>query len=192
MHKLQDGFTFVEILVVTAMIMILSAISFFAVSGVREKALIYKSTTIQNELALAAELYRKDMGFYPPDVNRGWDPGLTTTSPTNPDGQGGSSGANCDHCPEDWGDIVTAQWKGPYIKSWPQVTQWGGKYDYNYWGTDVTRNGCLIPAGLYIGIQGDYSGNNEILDTSEQRMIDEGIDGDGCLNGEVQLLLWPL
>ena len=78
------------------------------------------------------------MGFYPPDVNRGWDPGLSSTTPSNPDNHG-TSGADCSHCPEDWEDIVAAQWQGPYIKNWPQLTPWGGKYDYNYWAEDVDK-----------------------------------------------------
>ena len=54
------------------------------------------------------------------------------------------------------------------------------------------RYGCTLEAGLYIGIQGDYDNNNQILDTTEQRMLDLGLDSDSCLNGEAQLVLWTL
>ncbi len=190
-RSLQHGYTLIEVMFVVVIITIVTGLSFVTLTSIREQSYITKAGKLQNELKVAAEIYRKDMGFYPPDVNRGWDPGFSSSEPTNPDGQG-SAGTDCSHCPEDWEDIIADQWKGPYIKQWPNLTPWGGKYDYNYWGEDVDRYGCFIEAGVYIGVQGDYDNNNQILESSEVRMLEQGLDGDNCTNGEAQMPLWTI
>lgn len=188
-EKLLQGFTLVEILVVVAIIGILSTLIFVAVFNHFRKAKVTRATVDASALKIATQLYFGDIGFYPPDVGRGADPGFTQQLPYFPDGHSGSTDTNCSHCPSNWEDIVAQNWNGPYLEEWPVTTPWGGKYDYNYWGSDASRYGCTVSAGIYAGVQGDYDNNNTIPQAAEQELIDRGYDGDGCINGESQLIL---
>ena len=195
------GFTLIELLVVIAIIGSLAAMVLVSLRSAREAAVVVQAGAIQREMTVAVELYFDQMGFYPPDVNRGWDPGLVRTLPWNADEEAGepptgayaSPGTDCSHCPSDWETIVQERWNGPYIPAWPRFTPWRGKYDYNYWGSEATRaGGCVVPPGIYIGVQGDYAGANNIPSSAEVEMVGKGFDYDGCINGEAQLLLWRL
>jgi prepilin-type N-terminal cleavage/methylation domain-containing protein len=188
-EKLLQGFTLVEILVVIGIIGILSTLIFAAVFNHFRKAKITRAIADASVLKIATQLYFKDMGFYPPDVVMGVDPGFTQQLPYFPDGHLGSTGINCSHCPSGWEDIIAQNWRGPYLGEWPVTTPWGGKYDYNYWGSDTSRYECIVPAGIYAGVQEDYDNNNTIPQAAEQELIDRGYDSDNCINGESQLVL---
>ena len=185
------GFTLIEIIIVVGIIAILSAIAIVSLNlPLRfQQARINEATTDASALKVATQLYFSDLGFYPPDVNRGVDPGFTQSLPSRPDGSSGDMGINCGHCPPDWQTVVAQKWRGPYLISWPMVTPWNGKYDYNYWGSGMIRYGCVVPSGIYAGVQGDYSNQNTIPEAAEQELIDGGYDADGCLNGESELIL---
>lgn len=197
---MKRGFTIIELLVVIAIMGILASIVLSNLRGVRVAAEVVEAVATQRQLHNAAELYFLDMGFYPPDVNRGWDPGFTQSLPWNADEAAGSPppspynvpGTNCGHCPANWQGIVAANWKGPYFADWPRFSPWEGKYDYNYWASGATRGGCVLPPGIYVGVQGNYSNNNTLPAEAEQRMISQNIEAEACFNGESQLLLWPL
>ncbi|MCK9352028.1 MAG: type II secretion system protein [Candidatus Paceibacterota bacterium] len=189
-NTINTGFTLVELIVVIAITAFLASLAFSSISESRENTRVMDTGLTQKELTRATEAYFRDMGFYPPDVNRGWDPGFEQSAPWNPDGQT-VSGVDDSTVPEDWETIIAEKWAGPYMV-WPKATPWGGRYDYNYWEEDTTRNGCLVPKGIYAGAQGDYSNNNTIPSSAEQKMVDKGFDGDACLNGESQLLLWRI
>jgi hypothetical protein len=155
------------------------------------------------------EVYITDVGFYPPDVSRGWDPGLAQPLPY--DATDSTQDCNTDQAacvcgqylacdggptlpsnfPVDWIDTAEANWEGPYIAQWPTNTPWGGTYDYNYWPTATVRNGCTVPPGIYLGIES--TGGFTLDPQVEQTIFNEGLDNDGCSNnGEVQMLLEPL
>lgn len=189
--KSRDGFTLIELLVVISIIGLLSAIILVSIRDAKEKSKAAQAGANARNLRMATEFYYGDVGFYPPDVNRGWDPGFMQPLPFNPD-TGSSTIPACDHCPLNWTIIVQEKWNGPYLRSWPSFTPWNGKYDYNYWDVETDRYGCIISAGIYIGVQGDYSNNNTIPAYAEQIMLNQGYDSDGCLNGESQMLLIPL
>ncbi len=195
----QKGFSLLEILIAVAIIGILASVVITSISGATESARVSKAGFHQRQMTKATELYYADMGFYPPDVNRGWDPGFEESLPWNPDegtaeppsGSYVNPGTNCNHCPSDWEDIVAAQWNGPYM-TWPQFTPWDGKYDYNYWGSGANRSGCSVPPGIYAGVQPNYAGENGIPLKAEEKMVVEGFDHEACLNSESQMLLREL
>jgi prepilin-type N-terminal cleavage/methylation domain-containing protein len=185
------GFTLIELLVVIAIIGVLVSLLLVNLNRSRESAKIAQAVSNQVQLGLALQLYFNDMNFFPPDVNRGYDPGFAQPLPTNPD-TGDVVTPACDHCPADWVAQVQVKWKGPYMVSFPRRTPWDGKYDYNYWSVPTVRNGCVVPPGIYFGVQGDYAGNHTIPVESETKMVAEKYDADGCVNGEAELLMQRL
>lgn len=197
----ERGFTLIELLIVIVIITVLGTIIWAGTRSSKESAAVVEAGFTQQEMASAAERYYSHMGFYPPDVTRGWDPGFVQSLPWNADEAAGNPppggyalpGTNCGHCPSNWQTIVQQRWKGPYLTVWPRFTPWKGKYDYNYWGSGATRPGnCIVPKGIYVGVQGDYNNNNTIPQSAEQKMIERGYDADNCMNGESQVLLWSL
>ena len=191
LSKKNKGFTLMEVLVVIGIIGILATIALINLKNARERGNAAQAGGTARSLRIAVELYYDDMGFYPPDVNRGWDPGFTKPLPYNPD-TGEETTPSCPHCPSNWTTIASQRWNGPYISIWPQITPWGGKYDYNYWATTTDRSGCQVPAGIYIGVTGDYNNNRTIPAYAEQIMLDQTYDSDACLNGESQMILIKL
>ena len=189
------GVTLVELMMVVSIISILTTHATPTYQVNRGKAQGVSTGAIKKSMTQAAQYYELDMGFYPPDVNRGWDPGFERAFPWNPDVEDGShngnAGIRCDHCPDDWIDIVAKRWDGPYMK-WPSRTAWQGRFDYNIWDGPRNRYGCTVRPGIYAGAQGDYQNNNNVPIIVEEYMIDIGIDDDQCVNGESQLLLFPL
>ncbi len=192
----SKGFTLMEVLVVVVIIGLLAGIVISSLNSAKESAHVVSAGMQQRQIKMGVEMYFNDMGFYPPDVTRGWDPGLVRPFPWNPDQEVGEtvSGPNtdCSHCPLDWESIVDVYWSGPYIPSWPRFTPWRGKYDYNYWEEEIIRNECVVPPGIYIGVQGDYNNENTIPLSAEEKMIIKGFDYEQCINGESQMLLWLL
>ena len=208
MHIMQEekkGFTIIELLVVVSIIGLIASIVFVAVGGGRDKSMATRAAADARALKIATELYANDVGFHPPDVGRGADSGFTKALPYNDDSQspGGQYDCNVDfsrcsnlaasqpHLPANWDEIVLQRWRGPYLL-WPESTIWNGEYDYNYWSAETNRYGCTVPAGVYVGVQGDYSNSNTIPASAEQILLDEGHDADGCLNGEAQMILIKL
>jgi len=190
---MKRAFTLIELLVVISVIGLISSTVFTQLTGAISNAAGSNTAQIKRELTKAAQLYELDMGFFPPDVGRGWDPGFERSAPWNPDVEegthSGSTNVRCDHCPSNWESIVNQRWNGPYF-TWPRRTPWGGRYDYNIWLTDVNRpGGCRVSAGIYAGAQGDYQNNNTIPQETEEKLTELRIDNDGCVNGESQLLL---
>jgi len=194
--KSGAGFTLIELLVVISVIGLLASMILVSLNSAREKSRVAAAAMTQRQLQKAVELYLDQMGFYPPDTGRGWDPGFAKPLPYNLD-TGADCNVNsgdcpaCGHCPTDWITQAQANWRGPYMGTWPS-TPWGGKYDYNHWAAVTDRYGCLVPAGIYVGAQGDYSNANTIPAVSEQSMLDKQLDNDGCLNGESQMVLHRL
>jgi len=194
--KVRKNFTLVEFIVVIVIIAVLASIVAPNAFKTIEKAKIVKAKQDAKTLRSAVGNYFSDMGFYPPDVYRGDDPGFMKRDYWNPDNEPGYP-ILC--YPEDFPTTQQAErlaccWKGPYLERWPYFTPWGGKYDYNYWPEGGSRYGVNLPPGVYIGIQRNYDDEDKtgIPPKSEQVMVDDGTDADGAVNGEVQLLLFRL
>ncbi len=190
----DTGFTLIELLVVISIMGLLASLMLVSFNSAREKAKRTVAVSNQRQLQKAMELYYNDMGFYPPDVNRGWDPGIAKALPYNTD-LGNNCATNpadcpvCTTCPTDWIAQVQSKWRGPYTAVWPNTAPWGGKYDFNNWNIATTRYGCLVPPGVYIGTQRDYNDGSPVPVESEQWFLANGLDADMCLNGESQLPL---
>jgi type II secretory pathway pseudopilin PulG len=191
--------------VVIAIVGLLASVVLVALNGTRNKAKSALAISNQRQLQKAVEMYNIDVGFYPPDVNRGWDPGITKPLPSNKD-LGFDCNINAIPCtcpsidfppcsttpfplPADWMNQVISKWRGPYTIVWPNTAPWGGKYDFNNWYVPTVRYGCAVPAGIYIGTQRNYDESNPIPTDQEQWFLNQGLDADNCLNGEVQLML---
>ncbi len=195
------GFTLIELLIVIAIISLLATIILTAVGRARSSAKQTTAFATVKQLETALALYNLDIGSYPPDVTRGWDPGLVKALPYDTSGGSGDCNTTPGSCtcgvyidctgytpPANWIATTSSTWRGPYVAKWPTATPWGGTYDYNYWPTPTVRNGCTVPAGIYLGIE---SSAGFTLDSAvEQSLYNAGIDNDGCSNnGEVQILL---
>jgi len=191
MKRTNLGFTLVEIMVAVSVVGFLLSIIILGLRLIKEKNNITQAVASADVFIKAVELYNDQMGFYPPEVNRGFDPGLLQPLPWNPE-DGRTVNHSCAHCPSDWQTIVQEKWDGPYLGRWPSFTPWGGKYDYNYWASGATRYGCPVPPGVYIGIQRDRNDQNPITVTAEQEMVNKGLDFDDCINGEAQVILFLL
>jgi prepilin-type N-terminal cleavage/methylation domain-containing protein len=193
----KRGFTIIELIVVIAIIAVLSAIVVTNVSSTMEKAKVSTAGNVQRAMTKAVLMYYSDMGFYPPDVNRGWDPGLARSTPWNPDGRASgsyaTSGADCSHCPSNWQDIVATNWHGPYLANWPVLTPWSGLYDYNYWPSNKERPPCLMNPGIYMGVEKYYDDSSgSVPNSAEAKMEQYGFDTDCINNNEAQMLLQTL
>ena len=77
MKKTTNGFTFIELLVVVAIIAILSAIIIANVSNVRTKARDAQRIAEIEQIALALETFRKTYGHFPCEVADADCPGQT-------------------------------------------------------------------------------------------------------------------
>lgn len=187
LQKILKSETFISILIASIIFMI--SINIVAnVRSAREQERIVQAIQKVNDLKSAAELYKNDMGFYPPDVPRGWDPGFLKPLPWNPE-TSKTKIASCAHCPRKWKKIIAKQWNGPYITAWPNNTPWKGEYDYNYWTILTDRYGHNVSPGLYIGIEGDSENQLTLTIHTEKRLNKQLINHEQYLNGEVQFLI---
>jgi prepilin-type N-terminal cleavage/methylation domain-containing protein len=188
-----NGFTLIELIVAIAIIAILAAIISPTAFKAIEKAKISRSGSDARALRVAAMQYYGDVGFWPPDVNRGVDPGFMQSGiacAENPGQMAGYDPVAQGGYMANWQAVINNNWDGPYLERWPTLTPWAGKYDWNFWPTAQNRvGGVVVPPGCYVGIQGDYLNANFIPEASEQILVNNGFDFDGAVNGESQLLM---
>lgn len=182
-YKTKKAFSLVELIVVIAIISILAAIALPSIFEAIEKSRISRAKADTLALKNAAIAYYADMGFLPPDVNRGEDPGLFKLTATN--------STNSSLTAEQKSKL-SANWNGPYIDKWPDKTPWGGKYDWQSWRVSTTRGNATVDAGCYVSIVSTASGNPEgtVPPKAQVQLVNEGFDSDGSSgNNEVLHLL---
>jgi general secretion pathway protein G len=186
---MKKGFTLIELIVVIAIIAVLSAIVAPNAFKAIEKAKVSRAMADAKTLRGASNAYYAELGFWPPDVCRGDDPGFMRSLPYNPDDGGAAHCIDVTGFPANWQALAQANWNGPYLEKWPSLTPWAGKYDWNFWPNGATRYGVTLPPGCYVGVQRDYNDRNPIPASSEQIMVNNDFDADNQVNGEVQLLM---
>lgn len=202
----QRGFTLIELLVVISIIGLLASVTLVALNIARSNGRKTTTHAIQKQLITAADTYMNDMGFYPPDVIRGVDPGFATAYPVNyqttEDCNIDLTKCDCPstvlscgngqlHLPSDWKAQVAAKWRGPYISKWPRSNPFGGYYDYNYFPSPISLGSpaCNVPAGVYIGTNYGPGGAGYPLPNEEQWFLDNKYDADGCLNQLLEAII---
>ncbi len=143
MRRKPDGFTLIELLVVIAIIGILAAIIAPNAFNAIEKARIAEAISDLKAIKTAALSYYSDVGFFPPDVWAGVDPGfmqpLPNTTNTSWIYWGNAGLTEAQAVP-----VIEEKWDGPYLEKWKVYHPWrkyttaqddtrGGKYDYENW-----------------------------------------------------------
>ena len=109
--KKKNGFTLIELMVVIAVIGILAVVLVPNVTQAVNKGRVARTVQELQLIANAMDAYLLDVGSYPPsisDFGRAWgaDVGLVDKNAVHPS--------------------HLSAWAGPYLKSWPQRTAWGG------------------------------------------------------------------
>jgi general secretion pathway protein G len=107
-HRVSDGFTLVEMLLVLVILAVLAAIVIPKFSGRSEQAKVTAAKSQISSIELALDAFEVDNGFYPKG-----NAGLTALIET-------PSGAQ--------------NWKGPYLKKGIPLDPWGNAYVYTYPG----------------------------------------------------------
>ena len=147
MKKKPNGFTLIELLVVIAIIGILAAIIAPNAFNAIEKARIAEAISDLKAIKTAALSYYSDVGFFPPDVWAGIDPGFMQPLPNTTDNSlidWGNAGFDTPQAVSQAISVIDEKWDGPYLEKWKVYHPWrkyttaqddtiGGKYDYENW-----------------------------------------------------------
>lgn len=205
---MKKGFTLVEIVLVMTIISVLLTGGFFVYIRVIERSRINQALTDIRAIQQAVEQYHADLGYYPPDTDPRFDPGLInyaqrscTAASTFPP-QAGTT------CPVGYDPSLAttpASYAGPYldVPAWPLETPWGGVYDYDYWppttvGWQSVVGTCVgMPAGIYVSVRSHdqpwtATGTGFPPPGVEQYFRDQGHDTCAANNGVIYYLLKPL
>lgn len=145
----RSGFSLIELAIVMAIIIALAGIVTPRLSGFADKADYARAGTDMKGIKKALQLLYLDVGYYPPDQNRGIDPGLNDPARV-PSAQ-------------------RADWKGPYLETWTGENPWGGSYDYEYWNEPAFDFDGVAGNEVFISVRGG-------LDTTMAQRLDEIID----------------
>ncbi len=134
------GFSLLELMIVTLVLVLLTTLGIMSTKHLRERAMLALFYEDIRRTKEAATLFAQDCGFMPPDVWRGVDPSLVVAD-------GYKSGGHS----STWDEIdakLQECWNGPYLTEWKR-NPWGGLYDwdnypshYSAWG--IPGGGCYL------------------------------------------------
>lgn len=160
------GFTFVELLVVLAIVSALMAIATMTTKYLRYRAMLAVFYSDIRLIKQAAIRFEADVGCFPPDVWRGVDPGLVNKYGWKVPGQYSTT----------WNQVDLKGWKGPYLRAWKR-SPYGGLYDWDNYPSNYTAWG--IPGGgVYVTLKPLSWGGGDGMPTMEFEQIleDQGVD----------------
>ncbi|NLH49793.1 MAG: type II secretion system protein [Myxococcales bacterium] len=160
------GFTFVELLVVLAIVSVLMAIATMTTKYLRYRAMLAVFYSDIRLIKQAAIRFEADVGCFPPDVWRGVDPGLVNKYGWKVAGQYSTT----------WDQVDLKGWKGPYLRAWKR-SPYGGLYDWDNYPSNYTAWG--IPGGgVYVTLKPLSWGGGDGMPTMEFEQIleDQGVD----------------
>lgn len=132
-----EGWTFIETLLVMALVMILTASIGISYVGQLDKAKVVSAKTQIETLSMALDNFYLDMGFYPSEAD-----GL-------------------DYLYVNKNNLYSEHWAGPYISKQIPKDPWGNDYIYNVPGS----NNCPYEI-LSLGKDGLRGGQNYDQDIS--------------------------
>ena len=144
----KNAFTLVEMIVVIAVVAVLAAVVLPNAFKALEKSKITRLTGDMEALQTAAMAYYGDIGIWPPDVCPQEDPGFLTWDAY----QTRCCGQNYSYLPPNYASIIQSFWDGPYLEKFPNMSPWGGSYDWEYW----PGGSWGLPAGTYVSVRPKY------------------------------------
>jgi general secretion pathway protein G len=136
--KENDGWTFIETLIVIAIILILTATVGFVAAGNLNKARKASAQSQIDSFCIALEAYYIDCGIYPTE-EQGLE-ALHNKPETEP---------------------VSENWNGPYLYKNPPKDPWGNEYEYKNTGTEGNKYGIRS-----FGADGQEGGEGDDADIS--------------------------
>jgi general secretion pathway protein G len=136
----DDGWTFIETLIVIGIVLVLtSSVGFMAVKYLDKAKTVTAKSQIET-FSLALDAFYLDMGRYP-TASEGLD-----ALWTNPAGNSGNSSSG--------------GWNGPYLNKKPPLDPWGREYEYRYPGYENHPYGVRSYGGD--GLEGGEGVNADI------------------------------
>lgn len=167
-NKSRAGFTLVEMVLVVSMVLIIGAVVHESTKYARERARFAVFVSDIRQIKIGATRFQFDVGFFPPDVNRGIDPGLVEKN-------GWQAGGHSSK----WNQIDLRRWKGPYLEEWStwKRNPWGGLYDWDNYEPGYNYMG-ITGGAVYVTLKPSTWGGFDGLPTGmyEDFLEEQGID----------------
>jgi prepilin-type N-terminal cleavage/methylation domain-containing protein len=176
----RSGFNLIELVIVLGMIGIITAAALMVFGNTRERGLVANFYTELRTIKLAAISFEADLGFFPLEVGRGVDPGLTEKYGWQ---DGPHSGA--------W-NVADAKgmldnWHGPYLPKWKK-NPWGGSYDWDNFPPGYSYMG-INGGAVFLTLRPDGgAGDDGVPSDYYERLFEK--DGLDVVNGDNLISIW--
>jgi len=165
----ENGFTFLELMLTLAIVMIVTSVASLAVQHSRERARLAVFYSDIRQTKFACQTFELDLGFYPLDVWRDVDPGLVEKFGWK---NGGHSST--------W-ETVEKQgrldlWNGPYLNEWKR-NPWGGLYDFDNYPPGYDYMG-ITGGAVYLTLKpSEWGGTHGMPTPKYEDLLEEtGVD----------------
>lgn len=176
MRSRRRGFTLLEMIVVIAILLLVTALLLPAIARVVDDSRVAACATMLKRVKDAMNRYITDVGSFPPTVqdwSRPWgaDVGLVNRTAVR--------------------TTHVARWHGPYMEIWPVVTPWGGYVPGNPTGATGAYY-ISSPIALYgidnNGVAGDdlychMNSNVVVFPPSSYILVDNAVDDGNAATG---------